>query len=52
MSTVPKRIAERLSSGLKRNQPVLDSARARDGNESDTSVIVSDMLRILSRSSE
>ncbi len=44
MSTVPKRIAERLSIGLKRYQPILDSARARDVNESDTSVIVSDML--------
>lgn len=41
---VPKKVAERLSAGLKRYQPVLDSARARDVNESDTSMIVSDML--------
>ena len=44
MATVPKRVAERLSAGLKRYQPVLDAARARDVNESDTSMIVSDML--------
>lgn len=44
MASVPKRVAERLASGLKRYQPILDSARARDVNESDTSMIVSDML--------
>jgi predicted type IV restriction endonuclease len=44
MTVVPKRVAERLASGLKRYQPVLDAARARDVNESDTSMIVSDML--------
>ena len=44
MTTVPKRVAERLSAGLKRFQPVLDAAKARDVNESDTSMIVSDML--------
>ena len=44
MAAVPKRVAERLAAGLKRYQPVLDAARARDVNESDTSMIVSDML--------
>lgn len=44
MATVPKKVAERLAVGLKRYQPVLDAARARDVNESDTSMIVSDML--------
>jgi predicted type IV restriction endonuclease len=44
MATVPKKVAERLAGGLKRYQPVLDAARARDVNESDTSMIVSDML--------
>ena len=44
MAAVPKRVAERLALGLKRYQPILDSARARDINESDTSMIVSDML--------
>lgn len=44
MAAVPKRVAERLTAGLKRYQPVLDNAKARDVNESDTSMIVSDML--------
>lgn len=44
MAAVPKRVAERLASGLKRYQPILDSAKSRDVNESDTSMIVSDML--------
>src|SRR5687767_6501299 len=44
MPSVPKRVSERLIAGLKRYQPVLDSARSRDVNESDTSMIVSDML--------
>lgn len=41
---IPNRIAERLSSGLKRFQPILISAKSRDVNESDTSMIVTDML--------
>src|SRR5215211_240347 len=41
---MPSRVVERLSSGLKRFQPVLASAKARDVNESDTSMIVTDML--------
>jgi predicted type IV restriction endonuclease len=44
MANVSKKVAERLATGLKRYQPVLDSARSRDVNESDTSMIVSDML--------
>ena len=44
MASVPKRVSDRLSAGLKRYQPVLDAAKARDVNESDTSMIVSDML--------
>lgn len=44
MASIPNRIAERLSSGLKRFQPILESARSRDVNEADTSIIVSDML--------
>lgn len=44
MAGVPKRVAERLAAGLKRYQPILDAARSRDVNESDTSMIVSDML--------
>jgi len=44
MSTIPAKVAARLSAGLKRFQPILDSARARDVNESDTVVIVTDIL--------
>lgn len=44
MGAVPKKVAERLTAGLKRYQPILDSARSRDVNESDTSMIVSDLL--------
>ncbi len=44
MAAVPKRVAERLTAGLKRYQPILESAKSRDVNESDTSMIVSDML--------
>jgi predicted type IV restriction endonuclease len=41
---VPTKVADRLAAGLKRFQPVLASAKARDVNESDTSLIVTDML--------
>jgi len=41
---VPKKVADRISSGLKKFKPVLESAKARDVNESDTSMIVTDML--------
>lgn len=41
---IPNRVSERLVSGLKRFQPILSSAKARDVNESDTSMIVTDLL--------
>jgi hypothetical protein len=41
---IPSRVAERLSTGLKRYQPVLTAAKSRDVNESDTSMIVTDIL--------
>jgi len=41
---IPARVVERLASGVKRFQPILSSARARDVNESDTSMIVTDVL--------
>lgn len=41
---IPSRVAERLAAGLKRFQPILTSARSRDVNESDTSMIVTDVL--------
>lgn len=44
MGKIPNRVEARLSAGLKRFQPILDSARARDVNESDTVVIVTDIL--------
>jgi len=44
MASVPKKVAKRISENLKRFQPVLDSARDRDINESDTVLIVTDML--------
>jgi len=42
--TVPTKIAARISGGLRRFQPILASARSRDVNESDTVVIVTDVL--------
>jgi hypothetical protein len=44
MTTIPTKVAERLSAGLKRFAPILAAARSRDVNESDTSMIVTDML--------
>jgi len=41
---VPSKVGSRISSGLKRFQPILDAARARDANESDTVIIVMDLL--------
>ena len=41
---IPAKVAERLSSGLKRFAPILTGAKSRDVNESDTSMIVTDML--------
>jgi predicted type IV restriction endonuclease len=44
MPIVPNRVAERLVSGLKTFQPIMQTARVRDVNESDTVIIVTDML--------
>lgn len=41
---IGSRVAERLSAGLRKYQPVLASAKSRDVNESDTSMIVTDVL--------
>src|SRR3954470_21480489 len=41
---IPAKVAERLAIGLKRFNPILTSAKSRDVNESDTSMIVTDML--------
>ena len=41
---MPVKVADRLSVGLKRFVPILAAAKSRDVNESDTSMIVTDML--------
>jgi len=44
MAQVPNKVAARLSSTIKRFQPIINSAKSRDANESDTVIIVTDML--------
>jgi len=44
MATVPKKVSERLVAGIKRYQPILASAKARDVGETDTVTIIKDML--------
>lgn len=44
MASFSNKVRERLVSGIKRFQPILSSAKARDVNESDTVTIVNDML--------
>jgi len=44
MVAVPKKVAERLVAGIKRYQPILSAAKARDVGEADTVTIVKDML--------
>jgi hypothetical protein len=44
MPTIPKRIEDRLITGLKRFQPILTAAKARDIGEADTVTIVTDVL--------
>jgi predicted type IV restriction endonuclease len=44
MATIPKRVADRLCATAKRFQSVLTSAKSRDVNESDTAIIVTDIL--------
>lgn len=45
MARLPKKAAERIAAGLKRFQPILASAKSRDINESDTVVVVTDLLQ-------
>jgi hypothetical protein len=44
MATIPNKVRDRLTAGIKRFQPVLLSAKSRDVNESDTVIIVTDLL--------
>ena len=44
MANIPKKVSDRLVAGIKRFQPILASAKARDVNESDTVLILTDIL--------
>lgn len=44
MTSAPKKVAERLVAGIKRFQPILAGAKARDVGEADTVTIIKDML--------
>ena len=44
MANMPVKIATRIASGLKKFQPIVESAKSRDVNETDTVVIITDML--------
>jgi predicted type IV restriction endonuclease len=44
MPTIPNKVTDRLAASIKRFQPVLASAQSRDVNESDTVIIITDML--------
>jgi hypothetical protein len=45
MVSIPAKAADRIRDGLKRFQPIISAAKARDVNESDTAVIVTDLLQ-------
>ncbi|MFA6310823.1 MAG: restriction endonuclease subunit R [Sterolibacterium sp.] len=44
MASIPKKVVERLVGGIKRYQPILAAAKARDVGEADTVTIIKDML--------
>lgn len=44
MASIPKKVVERLVVGIKRYQPILAAAKARDVGEADTVTIIKDML--------
>jgi len=44
MASIPKKVTERLIAGIKRYQPILVAAKARDVGEADTVTIIKDML--------
>lgn len=44
MATIPSKVQARLTSGLKKFQSIVASAKSKDINESDTVVIITDML--------
>jgi len=47
MARIPAKVKTRIASELKRFQPILSSAKARDVNESDTVTIVVDLLQYI-----
>lgn len=47
MDSIPARVSDRIRNALKQFQPILTSAKARDINESDTVVIVTDLLNVV-----
>ncbi len=44
MASIPKKVGERLVAGIKKYQPILVAAKARDVGEADTVTIIKDML--------
>jgi predicted type IV restriction endonuclease len=44
MATIPAKVLNRLTAGLKKFQVIVSNAKAKDINESDTVVIITDML--------
>jgi hypothetical protein len=44
MGKIPAKVQERIVAGIKRFQPILSAAKARDVGESDTVTIITDML--------
>lgn len=44
MVTIPAKVKDRLVSGIKKFQPIVQKAQAKDINESDTVTIISDIL--------
>ncbi len=44
MVNIPQKVADRLVAGIKKFQPILTAAQAHDANESDTVIIITDML--------
>lgn len=44
MATIPTKVQVRLVTGIKKFQPILNAAKTKDINESDTVVIITDML--------
>src|SRR6187402_2999550 len=44
VGSISAKVSQRIAAGLRKFQPVLAAAKARDVNESDTVVIVTDLL--------